>query len=588
MRALRLFLVLLLAPAIAACRDNAASNWPSGWRYSPEQTAVTGSAGMVVTTDSIATQVGVDVLAAGGNAVDAAVAVAFALAVVNPEAGNIGGGGFMVMRTASGETAALDFREKAPIAATRDMFLDSAGNPTDRSLIGHPAVGVPGTVAGMYAAQRRVGTRPWVELLEPAIRLAAGFPVTPRFLESLDGSTLRELARFPASAAIFLPRGGPPGLGDTLRQPDLSATLTRIRDGGADGYYRGRTADLLVEEMERGDGLVTHADLAAYTVAWREPIRFEYRSHTVISMPPSSSGGVTMAEDAGILQTFALPSEPWHSSREIHLMAEAWKRAFADRNEYLADPDFSPGMPLDAMASADYGRTRAASVDDAHATPSLEVTPGLGSYRGDPASVREGTNTTHFSIVDRFGNAVAVTTTLNSWYGRKVMVTGAGFVLNNEMDDFTSKPGTPNQFGLVQGEANAIAPGKRMLSAMSPTIVLDPGGKLFMVLGSPGGPTIITTVFQTIANVVDHGMSLGQAVVAPRVHHQHLPDRIDVEPGGLPESVVAELRAMGHIVIEDDYSGDIQAIRVLQDGTLEGFSDPRRGGRATAPPPTGP
>jgi gamma-glutamyltranspeptidase/glutathione hydrolase len=539
---------------------------------------------MVVSTDSIASQVGVDVLRAGGNAVDAAIAVMFALAVVTPEAGNLGGGGFMVAHIAGGTPVALDFREKAPLAATPSMFLDSLGEVTDKSLVGHLAAGVPGTPMGMWEAHRRHGTRPWAELVEPAIRLAEGFPVTARYLEQLDGDMAEELSRFPASAAAFLPDGRAPELGATFSQPDLAATLRRIRDAGAEGFYRGPTADLLVEEMRRGGGLITHEDLEQYEAKWREPVRFGYRGYSVLSMPPSSSGGVTLAQTANILETFPLPELRWHSAREIHLLAEAWRRAFADRNHYLTDPDFA-AMPLDVLVSDDYARTRAASIDD-RATPSTTVEPGVEAFLGtELAAVSEappeGLHTTHLSVVDRLGNAVAITTTINSLFGSKVTVAGAGFVLNNEMDDFSARPGTPNQFGLVQGERNAVEPGKRMLSAMTPTVVLDPEGKLFLVTGTPGGPTIITTVLQTISNIVDHGMSLGQAVVAPRIHHQHLPDRIEYEPGGLPDDVVEELRAMGHTVREDrGFSGDVQAIRIGPDGVIEGFSDPRRGGRA--------
>ncbi len=460
--------------AAAACSGDAgagigtadsADPWPSSWQYQ-SQAPVSAQNGMVVTTDVLASQVGADILAAGGNAIDAVIAVQFALAVVNPEAGNIGGGGFMVVRQADGTTRALDFREKAPAAATRDMYLDAEGNLTDRSVVGHLAVGVPGTVAGMWAAHQELGTMEWTALLQPAIDLAEGFEVAPRFLGSLGAGMIADLSAFPASAAQFLPAAGaPPAVGDTLHQTELAATLTRIRDQGPDGFYRGETADLIVAEMARGDGIITHADLEAYQAA---------------------SGG-----------------------------------------------------------------------DD------------------------EGEHTTHFSIVDGAGNAVAITTTINSWYGSKVTVTGAGFVLNNEMDDFAAKPGTANQFGLVQGENNAIAPGKRMLSAMTPSIVEDPSGALFMVTGTPGGSTIITTVFQTISNVVDYGMNVSQAVLAPRVHHQHLPDQIFVEPGGLSPSVIEALRAMGHTVVErGDVSGDVQAILVGADGRLHAQSDLRRGGAA--------
>jgi gamma-glutamyltranspeptidase / glutathione hydrolase len=513
------------------------------------------------------------VMSAGGNAVDAAIAVQFALAVVNPEAGNIGGGGFMVLRTADGATAALDFREKAPLAATRDMYLDEQGNVTDRSVVGHLAAGVPGSVAGMWAAHERYGSLPWADLVAPSVSLAEGFEVRQRFLGSLSSSMVESLSRFEASAAQFLPRDGqPPVVGDTLRQPDLARTLTRIMERGPDGFYRGETADLIVAEMERGGGIITHEDLEAYEVAWRDPVIFRYRDHTVVSMPPSSSGGATMAEMANILEQYDLSGMDRFSAETLHLYVEAWKRAYADRNHYLADPDFVD-MPLERMTSAEYARERAATISMDAATPSTEIGPGMDAQE-------EGENTTHFSIVDGAGNAVSVTTTINSWYGSKVTVAGAGFVLNNEMDDFTSKPGTPNQFGLVQGERNSIEPGKRMLSAMTPTIVLGPDGGLRIVTGTPGGSTIITTVFQTISNVVDFGMNVVDAVHAPRVHHQHLPDQIQYERGGLRPSVVARLEALGHTVTErSDISGDVQMI-VIENGRITGWSDPRRGGRA--------
>jgi len=529
---------------------------------------------MVVTTDELASQVGVDVLRAGGNAVDAAVAVHFALAVVNPEAGNIGGGGFMVTRLADGTSAALDFREKAPLAATRDMFLDADGNLTDKSVVGPLAAGVPGSVRGMWEAHQRFGTVPWADLLAPAVRLADGFEVRERFLRSLDADMVRSLSAFPGSAAQFLPRDGlPPHVGDTLREPDLAATLRRIQADGPDGFYRGTTADLIVAEMERGGGIITHADLEAYTAEWRDPVTFTYRGHQVISMPPSSSGGVTLAEMANILAGYDLGSMPWHGPEMVHLYAEAWKRAYADRNHYLADPDFVD-MPLARLLSPEYAAQRRADISLDEATPSAQVGPGADAPR-------EGDHTTHYSIVDAAGNAVAVTTTLNAWYGSKVTVTGAGFVLNDEMDDFAAKPGTPNMYGLVQGENNAVGPGKRMLSAMTPTVVVAPSGRLRMVTGTPGGATIITTVFQTISNVLDYGMDLVAAVDAPRVHHQHLPDQIYYEPGGLEPATVVRLREMGHTLVERSaMSGDVQAILVGDDGTITAWSDPRRGGRA--------
>lgn len=547
--------------------------FPAAWRFSGAEEPVTASNGMVVSTDELASRIGVDIMRSGGNAVDAAVAVHFALAVVNPEAGNIGGGGFMVTRMADGTAAALDFREKAPFAATRDMFLDETGNLTQKSVIGHLAAGVPGSVAGMWAAHQRFGSINWEDLVSPAVELATGFEVKERFLGSLSSTMVEALSDFPASVAQFLPREGqPPLVGDTLRQPDLAKTLERIRDWGPEGFYRGETADLIVAEMERGGGIITLQDLAEYEAEWREPISFTYRDHTVVSMPPSSSGGATMAEMANILESYDVGSMTWHGPRMIHLYAEAWKRAYADRNHYLADPDFVD-MPINRMTSLAYAHARASTISETAATPSTEIGPGM-------EGPGEGENTTHYSIVDAAGNAVAVTTTINSWYGSKVTVTGAGFVLNNEMDDFAAKPGTSNQFGLVQGENNAVAPGKRMLSAMTPTVVINPDGTLRMVTGTPGGGTIITTVFQTISNVLDYGMNVVDAVNAPRIHHQHLPDQIYFEPAGLDPETIAQLQAMGHTLVERaDVSGDAQVI--LVDGNiLKAWSDPRRGGRA--------
>lgn len=582
-----ILLSLALGIVTSGCADDAASStalWNASWRYQPTEPVV-AERGMVVSTDILASQAGIDALRAGGNAIDAAVAVSFALAVVNPEAGNIGGGGFLVARMQGQPPVALDYREKAPAAATRDMYLDAEGNVTDASVVGHLASGVPGSVSGLWQAHQRFGVLPWADVVQPAIELARGFVVTERFLGSLSPEMVEALSAFPASKAQFLPRDGqPPALGDTLRQPDLAATLERIRDQGADGFYGGETADLIVAEMQRGGGLITHNDLADYQAAWRDPVVFDYRGHTVISMAPSSSGGVTMAEAANIVEQWDLSAWPFDSAERVHHLAEAFRRAYSDRNHYLADPDFVD-MPLQTLADPSYASWRAADISADAATPSTDIAPGVEAFlTGAPAEAGsaapdEGENTTHFSVVDGQGNAVSVTTTINSWYGNKVTVTGAGFVLNNEMDDFAAKPGTPNQFGLVQGENNAIAPGKRMLSAMTPSIVLDPAGELLMVTGTPGGSTIITTVFQTISNVIDYGMDVSAAVLAPRIHHQHLPDQIFHEADGLSPDVVARLEAMGHRVVErGGISGDVQAIMRLPDGRLAGQSDPRRGG----------
>ena len=574
----QLVALLLSALVVTSCYTDVSTLddravFPDGWMFSETEEPVTASNGMVVSTDELASRIGVDIMRSGGNAVDAAVAVHFALAVVNPEAGNIGGGGFMVTRMADGTSAALDFREKAPLAATRDMYLDEEGNLTEKSVIGHLAAGVPGSVAGMWEAHQRFGSIDWEDLVSPAVELANGFEVKERFLGSLSSTMVESLSDFPASAEQFLPRDGqPPLVGDTLHQPYLAETLRRIRDWGPDGFYKGETADLIVAEMERGGGIITLQDLAEYTAEWREPISFTYRGHTVISMPPSSSGGATMAEMANILEGYDVGSMDWHGPKMIHLYAEAWKRSYADRNHYLADPDFVD-MPIDRMTSETYARVRASTISETAATSSIEIGPGMEG----PA---EGENTTHYSIVDAYGNAVTVTTTINSWYGSKVTVTEAGFVLNNEMDDFAAKPGTANQFGLVQGENNAVAPGKRMLSAMTPTVVVNPDGTLRMVTGTPGGATIITTVFQTISNVLDYGMNVVDAVNAPRVHHQHLPDQIYFEPAGLDPETVAQLQAMGHTLVErTGMSGDAQVI-IVDGDLLKAWSDPRRGGRA--------
>jgi gamma-glutamyltranspeptidase/glutathione hydrolase len=554
------------------------TTFPTEWPFRAASVPVTESReGLTATTDPVASEIGDSILRRGGNAVDAAVATHFALAVVNPEAGNIGGGGFMVVRMADGTTAALDFREAAPLGATRDMFLDARGQPTDRSVLGHLASGVPGSVAGMWEAHRRFGSLPWADLLQPAIDLADGMVVKERLARSLKTYETR-LRRFPATAAIFVPEGHAPALGERLAQPDLAATLRRIAKDGKAGFYSGRTAELVEAEMRRGGGLITRADLALYEAKWRDPIVFDYRGHTIISMPPPSSGGATLAEMLNILEGYDLGTMGHHSAREAHLFAEASSRAFADRNAYLADPDFVQ-QPVRRMISDEYATVRRADIRPDRATPSTAVAPGLGPVPGGvpAAPIAEPVHTTHYSIVDRAGNAVAVTTTLNSLYGSLVTVAGAGFLLNNEMDDFTSRPGVPNQYGLVQGAANAIQPGKRMLSAMTPTILLDRAGRLQMVTGSPGGPTIISTVAEMVLNVVDFGMSAAQATAAPRLHDQHLPDRLLYEHRGLSPEVVSALRALGHTVEErSGFQGDAQSILVRPDGERVRAGDPRR------------
>ena len=562
------------APSDETAKSRPPVVFPDTWRFSADAAPVTAEHAVVVSADTYASEIGARIMQEGGNAVDAAIAVSFALAVVVPRAGNIGGGGFMVVRMADGTIAALDYREKAPLEANRDMFVDDRGELTGKSELGHLAVGVPGSVMGLWEAHQRFGTMAWAALVEPAAELADGFEVGEGFRRSIVTKET-DLQLYEATAATFLPGGRIVDLGETFAQPELAATLRRIRDRGADGFYRGETADLIVAEMARGDGLISHRDLETYTAAWRDPIEFTYRGYTVLSMPPSSSGGTTMAEMANILEIYDLAELPWHSTQMIHLRAESSRRSFSDRNQYLADPDFIE-LPLERLTAKSYAAARAASITD-RATPSAEVGPGL-----EPP--QEGNNTTHLSVVDASGNAVAVTTTLNLSFGSKVTVAGAGFLLNNEMDDFSAKPGTANFFGLVQGENNAVEPGKRMLSAMTPTIVSRPDGTPFFVTGSPGGPRIITTVFQTIVNVVDYGMNVAQAVHAPRVHHQHLPDQIVYEGGALTATVLAELEARGHVVVErvedGGLSGSVQAIMVMPDGTLQAASDPRGRGAA--------
>ncbi|HSJ05169.1 MAG TPA: gamma-glutamyltransferase [Longimicrobiales bacterium] len=568
--------ILWAAVLATACGTAPPATWTeaagqAGWPHAPNVPAATSAQAMVATDAPLATHVGVGIMRAGGNAVDAAVATAFALAVVYPEAGNIGGGGFMVARLADGTEAALDFRETAPLAATRDMFLDEAGELTDRSVTGHLAAGVPGAVMGLWEAHRRFGTLPWPQLLEPAIRLAEdGFPVDAEFAASLRSAAPR-LARFPGSAALFLPGATPAEAGTRWRNPELGQVLRRIARDGPAGFYEGVTADLIVAEMERGGGIISHEDLRRYRAAWREPVTFSYRGRRVISMPPSSSGGTTLAIMANVMEGFPARRLGWQSDTLMHLTAEVMRRAFADRNHFLGDPDFVE-FPQAMLVSADYAARLRATIDPGRATPSERVRPGL-------AEVAEPARTTHFSVVDPMGNAVALTTTINELYGSAVTVTGAGFLLNDEMDDFAARPGFPNMFGLVQGEANAIEPGKRMLSAMTPTIVLDPDGAVLMVTGARGGPRIISAVFQVISNVIDHDMDVVAAVRSPRIHHQHLPDVLYFEHGGLTTTQVQRLRAMGHAVDARPTVGTAPTI-VRSAGVWTGAHDPRTGGLA--------
>ncbi len=570
MHRFRSLVLTLVGVTVAACAGRSAdSAAPAAgiakeWRFTGKSRVTEAPAAMVVSGHPLASAVGRDVLRAGGNAVDAAVAVGFALAVVHPEAGNLGGGGFMVIRTADGKVRSLDYRETAPGGASRDMYLDDAGEPTEKSVTGHLAAGVPGSVAGLVEAHAKLGRLPFDSVIGPALRLARdGFVIDEYRSESIRSDSTR-LSSFPASLASYLPDGKPPVPGTTLRQPDLGTTLEAIRTGGAGGFYQGAVADLIVAEMARGGGLITLADLAAYRAIWRDPVTIAYRGHTIYSMPPASSGGVTMGEILNIMEGYS-PLPPFGTPALLHREAEAMRRAFTDRNRYLGDPAFVRN-PMDRLLSKEYAATLRQDIGE-RASP----TPVF-----DPAAAG-GSSTTHYSVVDAEGNAVSCTTTLNDSYGSAVTVAGAGFLLNDEMDDFATAPGKPNMYGLVQGEANAIAPGKRMLSAMTPSIVLDPAGNLFLVVGTPGGPRIITMVYHVISNVIDHRMALADAVAAPRMHHQALPDSLRVEEAGFTPATLDSLRARGHSISPGGTWGDVEAIIRTGQG-WQGVSDPRRGG----------
>jgi gamma-glutamyltranspeptidase/glutathione hydrolase len=525
--------------------------------------------GTVVTASPPATAVGVEILRRGGNAVDAAVAVGFALAVTYPQAGNLGGGGFMLLRLGSGECSFIDFRETAPLGASRDMYLDSLGNVIDGlSTLGALAAGVPGTVAGLRKAHELHGSLPWRELVEPAISLARdGFPVSERLASSLE--ELQEYKdRFPGLLQFMKSDGTPLAPGDTLRQPILARTLERIALEGAEAFYRGAIAESIVEEMRLEGGIVSKQDLAGYEARVREPLRGSYRGYDILSAPPPSSGGAVLIEILNILEGYDLGDMGFMSDQTIHYMVEAERRAYADRAQFLGDPDFTDNR-LPRLISKEYAADLRKSITP-RATPSSELSAG-------PGTSREKRETTHYSVVDRDGAAVAVTYTLNDSFGSRVVVRGAGFLLNNEMDDFAIKPGHPNLYGLVGSEANAIEPGKRMLSSMAPTMVLR-DGKLFLVLGTPGGATIITTIAQILIDMLDFGMSLEAAVSAPRFHHQWLPDHISAENGAFGAYLRRSLVEKGHR-IEDRTApiGDAQAIEVRGSAAC-GMSDPRGDG----------
>ncbi len=543
--------------------------------FAASHDATHGASAMVASRSAIASEVGADIMRQGGNAIDAAVATGFALAVTHPSAGNIGGGGFMVIRLADGTLITNDHRERAPGAATRDMYLDGGVVVPGLSTKSHKASGVPGSVAGLLDVLERFGTMPRAKVMAPAIRLAKDGFILSYDLATDLARQQTDFARYPGSAQAFLKADGSAyRQGERFTQPLLAKTLERISAKGRDGFYKGKTADLLVAEMARGGGLISHDDLASYRSVWREPIRSTYKGFQIVSMPPPSSGGVLLAQMLNMLEPYDLGAMGYGSADAIHHMIEAERRAYADRAEHLGDPDFYP-VPVARLIDKAYARLRFADFDKARASRSQDI--GAGQW------VAESPDTTHASVMDAAGNVVAFTTTLNLSYGSKIAVTDAGFLLNNEMDDFSVKENTPNAFGLIGRAANSIEPGKRMLSSMTPTIVLDGDGHPILATGSPGGSTIITTVLQVVLNVLEHKMDVSDAVGMPRFHHQWLPDRVIYERNGISPDTLAILRARGHEGLQmwpwERGIGDANSVSRDQSG-LHGMNDPRNDGGA--------
>lgn len=558
-------LFVLVASLLFACKGLQSLVGPDG-RINPYQYTVTKKAvarnGAVASAHPLATKVGVEIMRQGGNAFDAAIATQLALAVVYPNAGNLGGGGFLVARRSSGETVALDYREMAPAAAHRDMYLDAAGNVIEgKSVNGHLAAGVPGTVAGLFETMK-YARLPFAKLIQPAIDLAAkGFVLTGREASSLNG--LQDELRQYNTVKTAFQKNTAWNEGDTLVQTDLANTLLRIRDGGAAGFYEGKTADLIVAEMKRGAGIITLNDLKSYNAKWRQTHSFNYKGYTVVGMPMPSSGGILLHQMMKMVEDKPLSTYGYNSAMAVQLMVEAERRAYADRAEYMGDADFYK-VPVAQLVDPAYLKRRMQDYQPGVAGSSDKTKPGLAKLSEE---------TTHLSVMDKEGNMVAVTTTLNNSYGSKTVVGGAGFFLNDEMDDFSAKPGVPNIYGAVGGEANAIAPGKRMLSSMTPTLVLQ-NGQPFLVVGTPGGTTIPTSVFQTIVNIIDFGLSTEEAVYGPKFHHQWLPDEVFVERT-FPESVKAALQTMGYKLTVRGGIGRVEVIKVLPDGSFEAVADNR-------------
>jgi len=528
--------------------------------------------GVVVTSSPIASKIGLEILKQGGNAFDAAVAIAFALAVTYPEAGNIGGGGFALTYNAvTDEIHALDFREKAPIGATVDMFLDSNGFAAENSsLLGSRSAGVPGTVAGLFSLWEKYGSLDWYQLLQPAYKLADTGFILDQYLASSITSFSKELKQFPETKSIFFPKNKTPKGGDRFIQKNLAATIQRIALDSLNGFYSGKTADLIVETMTKYDGLISHDDLSSYKPVWRRPVNFKFDSLDIYSMPPPSSGGVLLGMILKLLEPVDFSIFSPKSPEYIHHFAEACRLAYSERAAHLGDPDFVDN-PIDVMLSDDFLDARRELIDENRAGLSIEIESGI------PQNFLESESTTHFSIADKFGNLVSLTYTLNTEYGSKLVVGGAGFLLNNEMDDFSIKPGVANVYGLVGGRANEIVPGKRMLSSMTPTIALK-NGKPALVLGSPGGSKIITTVAQALVNISRFGLSPEQIVNMPRFHHQWLPDSLYLEEGGFDINIKQALIAKGHNIKERSRYSELMIITINEDGMKTGAADPRRNG----------
>lgn len=529
--------------------------------------------GIVASTNEVASRVGVDIMKRGGNAIDAAIAVAFALAVTHPAAGNLGGGGFMMIRLKNGKATAIDYREMAPAAATHNIYLDKDGKLIEGeggSLVGYRAAGVPGTVRGMELALKKYGSGKvsWSQLIEPARRLANGFTVTHTLARSLRGSN-DYLSQYSETKRIYLNDGKFYNEGDLFRQPDLAATFARLQSAGPNEFYEGQTARMIVDDVKRHNGLITLADMRGYVAKERQPVRGNYRGYEVISMPPPSSGGAVLIEMLNILEGYDLSKFDSASSERYHLMTEAMRRAFADRAEFMGDSDFVK-VPVAGLIEKSYAKKLRDSINTDRASTSVEISAG------QPVG-HESDETTHFTVVDAEGNAVANTYTLNNSYGSAAVAKGTGLILNDEMDDFAAKPGTPNMYGLIQGERNAVAPRKRPLSAMTPTFVLRKDGSLWFTVGSPGGPTIINTALCVIINVVDYGMDIQQALDFPRIHHQWLPDELIFEPYGLSGDTQKALTALGHKLARPRYLGDAEGIMIEEKtGMRLGATDPRR------------